>query len=86
MGTLRAERKYSFEPAPSYGETKLRQRVPSPELSDAEVLPMEVIGECLGIDTVKGLYEPPAPLRGEVPCLKKVHRNTSAVKQPTPGL
>ena len=36
---------------------KLRQRGPSPELSDAEVLTIEIVGEFLGIDTDEGLYE-----------------------------
>lgn len=34
---------------------KLRQRGPSPELSDAEVLTIEIVGEFLGIDTGEGL-------------------------------
>ena len=37
---------------------KLRQRGPRPELADSEVLTMELlVGEFLGIDTQKGLYE-----------------------------
>jgi len=35
----------------------LRRRGPQPTLSDSEVLTMEVVGEFLGIDTDKGLYE-----------------------------
>jgi hypothetical protein len=34
----------------------LRQRGPSPKLSDAEVLTIEIIGEFLGLDTDKGIY------------------------------
>ena len=34
----------------------MRQCGPSPELSDSEVLTMEIIGEYLGIETEKGLY------------------------------
>ena len=35
---------------------KLRQRGPAPELSDSEVLTMEIVGEFLGIDSEKDLY------------------------------
>ena len=35
---------------------KLRQRGPGPELSDSEVLTMEIVGEFLGIDSEKDLY------------------------------
>ncbi len=38
------------------GEGKLRRRGPQPELSDSEVLTMEIVGEFLGIDSEKGLY------------------------------
>lgn len=34
----------------------LRQRGPQPQLSDSEVLTMEVVGEFLGLDTDRGLY------------------------------
>jgi Transposase DDE domain len=34
----------------------LRRRGPSPKLSDAETLTIEVVGEFLGIDTAKGLH------------------------------
>lgn len=37
-------------------QNKLRGRGPEPELSDSEVLTMEIVGEFLGIDTEKGLY------------------------------
>ena len=35
---------------------RIRQRGPSPKLSDSEVLTMEIVGEFLGIDTDKGIY------------------------------
>jgi Transposase DDE domain len=56
---------------------KLRQRGPSPELSDAEVLTIEIVGEFLGIDTDEGLYEHFRRHYGEwFPALKGVHRTT----------
>jgi hypothetical protein len=36
---------------------RLRQRGPTPVLSDGEVLTVECVGEFLGIDTDKGLYD-----------------------------
>ena len=36
---------------------RLRQRGPRPTLCDSEVLTMEIVGEFLGIDTDKGLYD-----------------------------
>jgi hypothetical protein len=58
-------------------DKKLRQRGPSPELSDAEVLTIEVVGEFLGIDTDEGLYEHFRHNYGEwFPALKGVHRTT----------
>jgi hypothetical protein len=35
---------------------RIRQRGPQPQLSDSEVLTMEIVGEFLGIDTDQGLY------------------------------
>jgi hypothetical protein len=35
---------------------RVRQRGPSPKLSDAEVLTIEIVGEFLGLDTDKGIY------------------------------
>ncbi len=35
---------------------RVRQRGPSPKLSDAEVLTIEIVGEFLGIDTDKDIY------------------------------
>ena len=39
------------------GGRRLRQRGPNPILADSEVLTIECVGELLGIDTDKGLYE-----------------------------
>ncbi len=56
---------------------KLRRRGPSPELSDAEVLTIEIVGEFLGIDTDEGLYEHFRRHYGEwFPALRGVHRTT----------
>src|SRR5918912_1705614 len=56
---------------------KLRQRGPSPDLSDAEVLTIEIVGEFLGIDTDEGLYEHFRRHYGEwFPALKALHRTT----------
>ena len=56
---------------------KLRQRSPTPKLSDAEVLTIEIVGEYLGIDTDEGLY---AYFRRHYkewfPALAEVHRTT----------
>jgi len=56
---------------------KLRQRGPSPELCDSEVLTIEIVGEFLGIDTDEGLYEHFRRYYGEwFPALKGIHRTT----------
>jgi Transposase DDE domain len=56
---------------------KLRRRGSRPELADSEVLTMEVVGEFLGIDTEKGLYEHfRRYYAGWFPALKGVHRTT----------
>ncbi len=56
---------------------KLRQRGPRPELADSEVLTMELVGEFLGIDTEKGLYEHFRRYYAEwFPTLAEVHRTT----------
>ena len=58
-------------------DKKLRQRGSRPELADSEVLTMEVVGEFLGIDTEKGLYEHFRRYYAEwFPALKGVHRTT----------
>jgi hypothetical protein len=61
------------------GRPKLRQRGPSPELSDSEVLTIEIVGEYLGIDTEKGLYAYfKRHYQGWFPALRRVHRTTFA--------
>lgn len=56
---------------------RLRQRGPTPRVSDSEVLAMEIAGEFLGIETDTGLYRyfrrHWAPL---YPTLQRVHRTT----------
>jgi len=37
-------------------DQRLRERGPSPKLSDSEVLTIEIVGEFLGFDTDKGIY------------------------------
>ncbi len=58
---------------------RIRQRGPSPKLSDAEVLTIEIVGEFLGIDTDKGIY---LFFRRHYerwfPALGEVHRTTFA--------
>lgn len=59
------------------GGPKLRQRGPEPELSDSEVLTMEIVGEFLGIDSEKGLYEYFRRHYQEwFPALRGAHRTT----------
>lgn len=54
-----------------------RSRGPAPELSDSEVLTIEIVGEFLGIDAEKGLYTYFRRHYGEwFPALKRVHRTT----------
>ena len=56
-----------------------RRRGPSPKLSDSEIITMEVVGEFLGIDTDKGIYEFFSRHYPEwFPKLPKVHRTTFA--------
>jgi hypothetical protein len=60
---------------------QLRRRGPKPTLSDSEVLTIECVGEFLGIDTDKGLYEHFRRHWGDwFPALCRVHR-TSFVRQ-----
>ncbi len=58
---------------------RIRQRGPSPTLSDAEVLTIEIVGEFLGIDTDKAIY---LFFRRHYaqwfPALRVVHRTTFA--------
>ena len=59
------------------GQKKLRQRGHEPELSDSEVLTMEIVGEFLGIDAEKDLYAYFKRHYGEwFPALREVHRTT----------
>src|SRR4029453_7429962 len=59
------------------GGRRLRQRGPNPILADSEVLTIECVGELLGIDTDKGLYE---HFRRHYcawfPALARIHRTT----------
>ena len=56
---------------------QLRQRGPQPILADSEVLTIECVGEFLGIDTDKGLYEHFRRHWAEwFPGLRRVHRTT----------
>jgi hypothetical protein len=56
---------------------RLRQRGPQPTLADSEVLTIESVGEFLGIDTDKGLYEHFRRYwRDWFPALGRVHRTT----------
>ena len=58
---------------------RVRQRGPSPKLSDAEVLTIETVGEFLGIDTDKGIHSFFRRHYAEwFPALGAVHRTTFA--------
>jgi hypothetical protein len=61
------------------GGRQLRRRGPKPKLADPEVLTIEIVGEFLGIDTEKGLYD---YFRRHYavwfPALREVHRTTFA--------
>lgn len=58
---------------------RIRQRGPTPKLSDAEVLTIEIVGEFLGLDTDKALYRYFRRHYGEwFPALGEVHRTTFA--------
>jgi hypothetical protein len=58
-------------------ERRIRRCGPTPKLSDAEVLTIEVVGEFLGIDTDKGIYCYFRRHYGEwFAALKGVHRTT----------
>jgi len=58
---------------------RVRQRGPSPKLSDSEVLTIEIIGEFLGLDTDKGIYLFfRRHYREWFPALGEVHRTTFA--------
>lgn len=58
---------------------RLRQRGPQPTLSDSEVLTMEIVGEFLGIETDKGIYQYFRTHWSDwFPGLRQVHRTTFA--------
>ena len=58
-------------------EQRIRRRGPVPKLADSEVLTIEVVGEFLGIETDKGLYDHFRCHYAEwFPTLAKVHRTT----------
>ena len=57
--------------------TNLRERGPGPTLDDREVLTIEIVGECLGIDTDKGIFVYFSRHYAEwFPALGRVHRTT----------
>lgn len=59
------------------GSCRLRSRGPAPILDDREVLTIEVVGEFLGIDTDKGIFEFFSRHYAEwFPALGRVHRTT----------
>ena len=61
------------------GRPALRQRGPNPIPADSEVLTIECVGELLGIDTDKGLYEHfRRHYRDWFPALGRIHRTTFA--------
>ena len=53
----------------------VRQRGPSPKLSDSEVITMEIVAEFLGIDTEKGIH---TYFGRHYPRIREVHRTTFA--------
>ena len=56
-----------------------RQRGPAPKLSDSEVITIEIVGEFLGIDTDKAIFDYFRRHYGEwFPALREVHRTTFA--------
>ena len=68
-------------------DRRLRQRGPAPTLADSEVLTIECVGEFLGIDTDKGLYEHFRRHWGDwFPALGRVHRTTFVRQAAKPQL
>jgi hypothetical protein len=58
---------------------RVRQRGPTPKLSDAEVITIELVGEFLGMDTDEAIFRYFREHYGEwFPTLHKVHRTTFA--------
>lgn len=56
---------------------RLRKRGPQPRLSDSEVITMEIVGEFLGIDTDKDLYNFFRwHYRDWFPAIRRIHRTT----------
>ncbi len=61
---------------------RIRQRGPTPKLSDSEVLTIEIVGEFLGLDTDKGIYSFFRRHYAEwFPTLGEVHRTTTFARQ-----
>jgi len=61
---------------------RIRRRGPSPKLSDAEVLAIEIVGEFLGMDTYEAIFRYFREHYGEwFPALREVHRTTSFARQ-----
>lgn len=59
------------------GGERLRSRGPTPVLDDREVLTMEIVGEFLGLDTDKGIFEFFSRHYAEwFPALGRLHRTT----------
>jgi hypothetical protein len=62
-------------------EPRIRRRGPAPKLADSEVLAIEVVGEFLGTETDKGLYDHfrRQPARSVLlACRRRVGRGTVA--------
>ena len=58
---------------------RVRQRGPSPKLSDAEAITIELVGEFLGLDTDEAIFRYFREHYGEwFPALREVHRTTFA--------
>jgi len=58
-------------------DKQVRKRGPQPQLSDSEVITIEIVGTFLGIDTDKGLYTEFKQNYGEwFPALRRIHRTT----------
>lgn len=67
-------------------EQRIRRRGPAPKLADSEVLTIEVVGEFLGIETDKGLYDHFRCHYAEwFPTLPRFTAPPSAAKQPICG-
>ena len=58
-------------------DKRIRKRGPEPQLSDSEVITIEIVGTFLGIDTDKGLYTHFKRNYGDCfPALRCIHRTT----------